>query len=321
MTSPSRESSVDVARCAADLVRLLTTWGAADEATVRRIMEPLVKNAEPEEVGALIERLETTGEDWRYYPPDPLGRRIVRAALDMVMAEGSVMENANALVTARTASVVLPGNHLSFVDMNVLDALMAHTPYADVADRMTVIAGPKVYDHPIRRLASLSFGTLKTAQSQRRASGAAVMSPREVARISASTLEVVRKQRQKNTPVAIFVEGSRSRSGAMQRTLPAVSRYFEGDDIRVIPWGITGTERLVPLGENHVYPRRVTVVLGREVLASELRERCRSNRTLITDTVGFLVADLLPQPYRGVYGDPVPALEEARAIASRLGGR
>ena len=60
--------------------------------------------------------------------------------------------------------------------------------YAEVANGLTVLAGPKVFAKPIRRMASLCFGAIKMPQSQSTASGEAVMPRREVARLAQETL-------------------------------------------------------------------------------------------------------------------------------------
>jgi 1-acyl-sn-glycerol-3-phosphate acyltransferase len=215
--------------------------------------------------------------------------------------------------------VILLANHLSYVDVNVFDRLCAQHGYADVVDRLATVVGPKVYTQPIRRLASLCFGTLKTSQSTNVASEEAVMSARDVARIVRSVLEVARQRLEGGDHLMIFPEGSRTRTGGMERFLAAVARYLEIPGAYVLPWGHHGCERLVPLGEDHVYPSAVRARIGAPIALDRLRARCEDDRARIMDALGFAVADLLPEAYRGVYASPdALGLHDARRIADEL---
>lgn len=297
---------------------MLASWRAGDEETLRRRLTELLDGFGEPELASFWERVGTTGGSWGHHPPDPVARAISRWVHELVLAPASTLQGAEALEAARAAPVLLMGNHLSFADLNILDFMISRTPFRDVADGLSVIVGPKVYADPLRRLASLCFGTIKTAQSTSRASGEARMSSREVARISRRTLHTAHEQMRVGHPLAVFVEGSRSRSGAMLRTLAAVSRYLEREDALVLPWGIAGSEILMPPGEDRVTPGRVSVRLGRPIAAATLRERCAESRRLIMDTVGFLIAALLPAPYRGMYAKAERKLRAAYQIAREL---
>lgn len=300
-----------------ELVELLSDWGAADPARLRSELAPLLAAETPTTSEHFRRRVESTGTDWGYHPPDPLARGVSRVVHGLIFEPGSALHNAEALERARSGPVLLLGNHLSFVDVNALDYLMSQAGYADVAERLTALVGPKVYAYPLRRLASLCFGTIKLAQSASRASGEARMPRREIARLAKESIQVARERRRQGDHLLIFVEGSRSRSGAMQRALSAVGRYLEDEDAVLVPWGIFGTERLFPIGEDRARPARVSARLGAAVEASRLLERCDGNRTLAMDTIGFLIAALLPPAQRGVYGEG-HSLEAAHAIARDL---
>ena len=170
----------------------------------------------------------------------------------------------------------------------------------------------------IRRLASLCFGAIKIPQSTTRASGAAVMPMREVARLSAQALALVRQIQARGEHVLILVEGTRSRTRSMQRALTAVARYLEAPDVVFIPFGLWGSEKLVPLEQDRVYPASVYARFGAAVEVAELRERC-GRRQIMADAVGYLIADLLPAAYRGAYAKVGESQRRAREAASALG--
>jgi 1-acyl-sn-glycerol-3-phosphate acyltransferase len=232
-----------------------------------------------------------------------VAKRISRLAHSLILLRGSGLDGDENLTAARERPVVFLGNHLSFVDANAIDALLAESGFADLTERLCVIVGPKVFAEPLRRLASLCFGTIKIPQSASRASGEAVMGIRDVARLAARTLRCVRERQALGDHLLIFVEGTRSRTGGMQPVLTAVGRYIEHPGALVIPFGIWGTEELVPIGDERVHPARVRVRFGEPIEGAALRERS-ANRSELAESIGRSIARLLPAQYRGVYAEP-----------------
>lgn len=310
------DTSFDRRAFCAGIARGLAEWGAGEVALLERTLDAELAEFSDTDLAHFGERLAGAGADWGFYPHDPIARRLSRLAHRLVLRQPSQLAPAESLDAARKGPVFLVANHLSYVDANVLDALIVGAGYGDVADKLTVLAGPKVYQLPVRRLAVLCFGSIKIPQSQSRASGEAVMSRREVARLAGATLESVAARHAAGDHVLIFIEGSRSRTGAMDRVLAASARYFEGQDTVIVPIGLWGTERLVPLESMKVTPAQVSARAGGAVPAAELLARVEGKRPVFADALGFLIADLLPASYRGVYGEVTPALSSARAAAS-----
>jgi 1-acyl-sn-glycerol-3-phosphate acyltransferase len=238
--------------------------------------------------------------------------------MSRVLQPGSEIQNADALATARDRSAVLVGNHLSYIDVNVFEYLMDRASFGDVAERLTTVVGPKVFTQPIRKLASLCFATVKLPQSTSRASGEAVMSAREVARVARRTIRTALERLAQGDVLLVFPEGSRSRSGGLERCLAAVARYLESPDTWVIPWAQTGCERLFPINDDQVHPATVVAHVGAGFPAALLFERCRSRRQLVADVIGVRIAALLPERYQGVYAVGAGEFDEAREIADAL---
>jgi 1-acyl-sn-glycerol-3-phosphate acyltransferase len=305
---------------AEQVAALLADWGADSAESLRGMVRALLDEFDEPQLVEFERRVATTGGDWGYHPPDPVARSISRSIMSHVLLEGSGLDDAGALEAARSSRAMLMGNHLSFVDVNVLDYLIDRAGYGDVAERVTALVGPKVFELPIRRLASLCFGTIKLAQSSSRASGAALMRPREVAKLARNTIAAALERQQRGDLLLVFPEGSRSRSGGLERCLAAVARYLDGKDVVLIPWGHSGSERLVPLDEDRVQPSRVRVRIGPAIPAASVVEVCSGRRQLVMDTVGFLIAGQLPESYRGCYGTGDGELAEAREIAAGLLG-
>ena len=267
------------------------------------------------ELASLLERMTSTGGHWGYHPPHPTARHFNHVLGTFVIEAGSTIEQTEHLAAARAGSVTFLVNHLSFADANVFEWLLYAGGFHDVVERLTVLAGPKVYLDPFRRLSSLCFGSIKTPQSQSLASGEALMSRREVARLAGETIATVEARRKARDHLLVFVEGTRSRSGGMQPALAAASRYLDDPEVVILPVGIRGSERLVPVGEERVHETTVVARVGAPVKSGELFARCEKKRGLVMDVVGLLIARQLPPEYRGAYADSAPNLEAARAIA------
>ena len=294
-TTCGREPLVDT------IVRFLARERAADSQEIRECVERAIDESEPGAVDSLSARLLLAGSDWTYYPPDPLARRIHHALAPRVLQPEPVVYGAQHFEPVRGKPLVVFANHLSYSDANVVEVLLRRAGAGCLADRLTAIAGPKVYSNITRRFSSLCFGTIKVPQSAERSSEEAVMNPRDVARAARRAIEIAQKRVTLGEALLIFAEGSRSRTGQMQRFLSGTSRYLEVPDTWVVPVGITGTEKLFPIDGAGLHPVPVTMTIGRPVAASDLRDRFRRDRQLMMDTIGQMVAELLPAEYRGVY--------------------
>jgi len=311
-----RHSALDRTALFAEVAAGLSAWGAGERDPLEVSVAKELEAFSDTELSEFAERLVGTGADWGFHPFDPIARRLSRLAQARVLLPGSGLSASESLERARKGPVFFVANHLSYVDANILDALFVSAGFQDVADRLTVLVGPKVFQTPTRRLASLCFGTIKIPQSQSIASEEAVMPRREVARLAEQTLRSVAERHAAGEHVHIFIEGTRSRTGALQRVLAASARYFETEGATIIPIGLWGTERLVPLDRMQVTPAQANARAGRPIAAAELSARAGGKRPVIADALGFLIADLLPPSYRGVYGEVTPALAAARAAAA-----
>src|SRR5262245_40667455 len=253
-----------------------------DERTVSRIRVALAREVEaagPRALLRLDKRLEAAGQDWNYYRPDPLARRIHYFLAERILQDGSQMYGVEHVVAVAGQPVVIFANHLSYSDANLLEVLLRRVPQTvELADRLTVIAGPKVYSSLKRRFSSLCFGTIKTPQSSSLSSEDAVMNPREVARAARRSIEIAHDRLARGEALLVFAEGTRSRNTEMQQLLTGVTRYLDGPDTWVLPVGITGTEALFPIGEDALHPVQAVAHAGRAIRASLLRECANDDR-------------------------------------------
>jgi 1-acyl-sn-glycerol-3-phosphate acyltransferase len=288
------------------LVDAITMFLAHDRAPhladIRASLEHVMDEAGSDAVASLGIRLANAGADWAYYPRDPLARRIHHVLANRVLDELPVLHGAEHLARVAQKPVVLFANHLSYADANAVEFVVQQAGFSALSDRLTVVAGPKVYSNIRRRFSSLCFNSIKTPQSTARASEDAVLTSRELAHAARSSIRIARERLALGEALLVFGEGTRSRSGEMQPMLPGVARYLHGFDGWVLPIGIAGTEQLFPVGQDRLTPVRIVVRVGPPVRAADLVERADGDRRAIMDSIGFAIAGLLPPGYRGVYG-------------------
>jgi 1-acyl-sn-glycerol-3-phosphate acyltransferase len=299
---------VERPRCARDpLVDAIALFLARDHAQglgeIRIMLEQAIDEAGPGAVDRLGSRLASAGADWDYTPSDPLARSIHRVLASRVLQHEPVVTGLAHLEAVRGRPLVIFANHLSYSDANAVEVLLQRAGASDVADRLTVIAGPKVYSNVRRRFSSLCFGTIKVPQSTTRASEEAVMSARDVATAAKRSIQTAHERVRLGDVLLVFPEGSRSRSGRMQRLLPGAARYLELPDTWVVPIALTGTDHLFPLNEDSLNPVRLTLRIGTPLAAAELERTAGGDRQRLMDAVGYAIAQQLEPEYRGFYQD------------------
>jgi 1-acyl-sn-glycerol-3-phosphate acyltransferase len=289
------------------LIAAITAFLERDHAPalgeIRESLGREIDAAGPEALAGLGHRLAHAGSDWTYYPSDPLARRIHHALARRVLQHAPVLLGTEHLGAVAGTPVVIVANHLSYSDANLLEVLLHQAGAGALADRLTVIAGPKVYSSLRRRFSSLCFGTIKVPQSASLSTDEAVMNAREVAHAARRVIEIAHERLRLGEALLVFAEGTRSRSGEMQRLLPGVARYLTSPGAWILPVGIAGSEALFPIDEGSLNPTRIEVRIGAPIDAGVLRARHRNNRQLVMDTIGRAIAVNLPPQYRGAYRD------------------
>lgn len=193
------------------------------------------------------------------YEASPLLRQVARTWQRRFMSHVTV-DGVEHLAASRGRNQLWICNHLSYIDTQTTDILLAESGLDAVVDNMLVVAGPKVYEDPFRRLAAIGLNTLKTAQSSRIRHNAAELSARQIAEIAVRNLKSAQVWRAERGPVLLYPEGSRSRTGRLQPFLRAAARYARHAEV-IVPVSLSGTDGLFGM-DLKMRPSAVTLRIG-----------------------------------------------------------
>jgi 1-acyl-sn-glycerol-3-phosphate acyltransferase len=202
---------------------------------------------------------------------------------------------------AKVGPVVLLCNHLAYVDANAIDALLAWSGERALADRLVVLAGPKVFEHPFRRVAATCIHTVPTPQSTSLAH-TEKMSRKELVRRANRAMAAAGGALDQGLLLLIFGAGTRSRTGELQPFLTGVHRYFSVvEGVRVVPTAILGTGQMMPVGDERIHPTDLTVRFAPPIVVSEVG----STKTVLS--TAHAAVDALLRGSNGVPGSAAVA--------------
>ena len=210
----------------------------------------------------VVTLLATIGEEHRVYPAHPACRALSRAWSRDVVIEPTLTGIEHVLAAHERGPVILLGNHVSYFDTSATDAILAWAGHGAIADRLVTAAGPKVYQVLFRLVAAACLNTLPVPQSTS-FSHTEKLAPRELARRALESVGAARAALEDGAILMVYPEGSRSRTGQLGVFLKGVHRWLDClDGIRVVPIAIAGTQDAMPVGQDQLFPRRVSLGFG-----------------------------------------------------------
>lgn len=180
------------------------------------------------------------------------------------------------------ASVIFISNHLSNAD-----GLILHSILKEVKD-VYFLAGVKLENELSTKLMLDLIPHIKIHPNK---------PDRKALRKSIETLK-------DGNSILVFPEGTRSRTGKMLRGRSGVSLIAKQADVSIIPIGISGTDKLLPVNREGNMSREwfvnalVNVNIGKPFTLEEVN---KDENNKIIDEIMKKVAELLPEEYRGYY--------------------
>ncbi len=179
-----------------------------------------------------------------------------------------------------TGPVIIASNHLSFIDSIVI---------------------PIVAPRRVRLLAKAEYFTGGGisgwfTRAVFTALGAYPVE-RETHRAAQAALDTALKVLEADEAFGLYPEGTRSKDGRLARGKTGVAWLALTADCPVVPVGITGTDRIQPIGASWPRPHRFTVVFGKPLTFPEHAGQAGKNRSRreVTDTIMEAIAELSGQ--------------------------
>jgi 1-acyl-sn-glycerol-3-phosphate acyltransferase len=183
-----------------------------------------------------------------------------------------------------TGAFIIASNHLSFIDSMAIP-LMAprRVGYLAKAEYFTG-SGLRGW---LTRTWFTALGALPVERQTHRAAQEALDTAMTVLRSGGG--------------FGIYPEGTRSRDGKLARGKTGVAWLALTADCPVVPVGLTGTDRIQPVGARWWRPHRFTLIFGKPLTFPEHRGEAGSNRARreVTDAIMEAIAELSGQEKAG----------------------
>jgi 1-acyl-sn-glycerol-3-phosphate acyltransferase len=184
----------------------------------------------------------------------------------------------------RTGPFIIASNHLSFIDSIAIPLMSPR--------RVGYLAKAEYFRRPgikgwFTKTWFTALGALPVERQTHRAAQEALDTAMSVLRAGGG--------------FGIYPEGTRSRDGRLARGKTGVAWLALTADCPVVPVGITGTDRIQPVGASWPRPHRCTVVFGRPLTFPEHAGQAGRNRSRreVTDTIMAAIAELSGQERAG----------------------
>jgi 1-acyl-sn-glycerol-3-phosphate acyltransferase len=275
----------------------LAAFVAGDTAALSAIrVAEVVAQLDDVHLMATMERLTTTGDGYGFFEVDPAARKITRAYMDSFSAGSTIFGLDRLSAAAAAGPVLIVCNHLAYCDTVLKDMVIAQAGAEHLADRLIAVAGPKVYETPFRRMASLSIGTIKTAQSTAITHDEGALSPREVAEIAVRSVLTAHEQMRSGGLVVLYGEGSRSRDQRFGPFIKATRKYAKFPGCQVMPLALSGTDRLMPIAQPQMHLGTAEVRVGEVILVDDL------GPTRAIEAAWHQIANMLPKDHSPAEG-------------------
>lgn len=261
-------------------------------------------------------RTEDAESSWDHRAPDPTIRALRGALMDGLTGPGGLgVEGIEGVAeaVAEGKQLLFVANHESVFDLAVLPHALQAVGLRALSERLTFFVNPKIFNTPFFHFfVCKASGLIKVPQSPRIAANESVMAPDEIRRRAEHGFAAARDRLVQGDSLVIYPEGLRS-EGVLHRfarayldlVRPRALRDLglESDRVLLVPWAHRGVRTLE---DATATARDVRLCFGRPVEPERFFGVVGSQSLGVAGHLaGFLVARLLPEAQRGIYGaDP-----------------
>jgi 1-acyl-sn-glycerol-3-phosphate acyltransferase len=188
----------------------------------------------------------------------------------------------------RTGGVILASNHLSFVDSVVIPSVVPRKVVFLAKSDYFTGSGPKGV---ASRLWFEGLGMLPV--------------DRDDSKAAIASLEIALDVLGRGEAFGIYPEGTRSRDGRLYRGRTGVAHLALTAGVPVVPVGLTGTEKVQPVGSSRPRVVPITVSFGEPIDVAGRFEGVPLGRARreVTDGVMAAIQELSGQVEAGVYNE------------------
>jgi 1-acyl-sn-glycerol-3-phosphate acyltransferase len=175
--------------------------------------------------------------------------------------------------------LIVVANHLNIADPPILSACLQR--------RIVYMAKEESFRHPIQGPLVRGFRAFPVRRGQL---------DRKALRWSQQTLK-------EGLALGMFPEGTRSKTATLQQARSGTALIALRSGAPILPVGITGTEKVLGLG--FIFGRvRIKVNIGKPFTLPPVDGNLTKDKLAnATEVIMYRIAELLPESYRGVYGD------------------
>lgn len=239
---------------------------------------------------------------------DPVVRTIVEFGSRFIVREQLTgrenLEEARKLLEQGKLKWMM-GNHLSNLDGPFTLGAIRRAGFADLMDNTVYLMGLKMQNEWFSRLCSSGYNRIdiwptsieaKTEEEKRQR--------HEVIR---NAVKSVPKTLEQGGVIWIYPEGGRSRTGNLRKANPQIVGYLNKDHY-ILPVGIWGTEKALPVGER--FPQflsKARINIGKPFQVGEVLQsignvsRKDFKEAVIDGIMRDYIAPLVPLEYQGEY--------------------
>lgn len=191
----------------------------------------------------------------------------------------------------RTGAVIIASNHLSFADSLVIP----------------IVAPRKV--HFLAKSDYFRGGGVKGTLQKAWFEGMGMLPvDRDDPKAALGSLDTALEVLRRGEAFGLYPEGTRSRDGRLYRGRTGVAHLALTAGVPVVPVGITGTEKLQPVGSRLPRVVPIAVRFGEPIQVAGRYDRVALGkaRRLVTDEIMTAIQALSGQEEAGVYNDRAP---------------
>lgn len=218
-------------------------------------------------------------------------------------------------------NLIMISNHLSWADFSLEMEALKRSGFGTIEQNTKTIGGRKIERSPVRRFLSIPYRNRNRIISIYSPSTESKNEEEEQKRFPTlwRALGETEEALKNGYHVIIYPEAGRSRTQKLIKADPRIAYYLtelsRPEDTIVLPMGICGTEKVLPIGAKRPHRNQVTVTFNKPVgVAEEIaeaerfyehitkrKEKIEKVRERIMNNFMYYVADCLPEDYHGEY--------------------